>query len=178
MMSYRESLQNTANIKPFVPVLDAKKIEQFQKFQKFLEWEAAQEAADKASVDTNSSWIKKKEAFVVRKIDYEKVMNILMGVMGCRSGSNPSLFWHFKHLYNENPKDFTLTGELHTDDLGANYFSFSYKRGTLAQVNFHAHGLLNCSSGTQKFLVERVDIFINREAYYDAAILNSEEPSY
>ena len=174
MLSYRESLKNAKKPAVPVPVLDAKK---FQEFQEFLAWQKAkEEEEDSESVDTSSSWIKKieKRDVFVRKIDYSYVMGILMNIVGCRTGKNPALFWHFKRLYTENPKDFILTGELHTDDLGSNYFSFAYKRGTPGQVNFHAHGTLNCSTGKQRFLVERVDIFIDKEAYLNAANFEGE----
>ena len=146
------------------PVGDEMK--EFQEFQEWKLWKARGEKEETASSASSEA----KSEFRVRKIDYESFLRFFMTSIAPRQGNFKELFWHFKRLYQTNPTDFKLTGELHADADGSNYISFAYKFGTPSQVNFHCHGNIQGDGGRQRFMAESLDIFINREEYIDAGV--------
>jgi hypothetical protein len=154
---------------------DMKLFLQFQKFmemQKTMETQKAPSDASSVCSGSQESLVWRKVTHTVRKIDYVKVMNSIMGKMNPWVSSdehcsrNPGLFWVFKNLYLDFPERFQLVGELHTSaDNNETYFSFAYIRGD-KKVNFHAHG----QAVGMKFTCTHLDIFLStKESYYSAA---------
>jgi len=103
------------------------------------------------------------------KVNYERQMQFTIQKSPFRGdgwSEHANLFMLFGELYKEFPERFHLTGELHADEDGRNYFSYRYQKpGTKSWATFHAYGNLIGN----KFIVDSVDIGLGAQIYRDAA---------
>jgi hypothetical protein len=127
--------------------------------------------SDSASISSSDS--KRRSGF-----DYDWMRDQLFGKMrpmlGEDKSQHASLFWLFKHIYEEHPERFTHASDIHLAEDGRMYFSINYRsnsdiNGSLT-ANFHVYGEMKNNNGKQKFLFKQLDIMAGREVYENAAV--------